>query len=31
LDVGEPRLPIVPPTDEEAKTIRSAMEKLGLL
>jgi 4-hydroxy-tetrahydrodipicolinate synthase len=31
LDVGDPRLPNVPPTDEEAKTIRSAMEKLGLL
>lgn len=31
LDVGEPRLPNVPPTDDEARTIRSAMEKLGLL
>ena len=31
LDVGEPRLPNVPPTDEEARTIRSAMEKQGLL
>lgn len=31
LDVGDPRLPNVPPTDEEARTIRSAMEKLGLL
>lgn len=31
LDVGEPRLPIVPPTAEEAKTIRSAMEKIGIL
>lgn len=31
LDVGEPRLPNVPPTDDEARTIRAAMEKLGLL
>lgn len=31
LDVGDPRLPNVPPTDEEAKTIRSAMEKIGIL
>jgi 4-hydroxy-tetrahydrodipicolinate synthase len=31
LDVGDPRLPNVPPTEEEANTIRSAMEKLGLL
>ncbi|MEA2517363.1 MAG: 4-hydroxy-tetrahydrodipicolinate synthase [Actinomycetota bacterium] len=31
LDVGDPRLPNVPPTEQEAKTIRSAMEKLGLL
>lgn len=31
LDVGDPRLPNVPPTEEEARTIRSAMEKLGLL
>lgn len=31
LDVGEPRLPNVPPTDDEARTIRSAMEKIGLL
>lgn len=31
LDVGDPRLPNVPPTDDEARTIRSAMEKLGLL
>ena len=31
LDVGDPRLPNVPPTDQEAKTIRGAMEKLGIL
>jgi 4-hydroxy-tetrahydrodipicolinate synthase len=31
LEVGDPRLPNVPPTDDEAKAIRSAMEKLGLL
>ena len=31
LDVGEPRLPNVPPTADEAKTIRSAMEKIGIL
>lgn len=31
LEVGEPRLPLVPPTDDEARTIRSAMEKIGLL
>lgn len=31
LDVGEPRLPLVPPTDDEALAIRSAMEKTGLL
>lgn len=31
LDAGEPRLPLVPPTDEEARTIRAAMEKSGLL
>jgi 4-hydroxy-tetrahydrodipicolinate synthase len=31
LDVGEPRLPNVPPTEEEVRTIRSAMEKIGLL
>ena len=31
LDVGDPRLPNVPPTEDEARTIRSAMEKLGLL
>ena len=31
IDVGEPRLPLVPPTEEEGRTIRSAMEKIGLL
>lgn len=31
LDAGEPRLPLVPPTDDEARTIRAAMEKIGLL
>jgi 4-hydroxy-tetrahydrodipicolinate synthase len=31
VQVGEPRLPLVPPTDDEARTIRSAMEKIGLL
>ena len=31
VEVGEPRLPNVPPTEEEARTIRSAMEKIGLL
>lgn len=31
LDVGDPRLPNVPPTPDEAKTIRSAMEKIGIL
>ena len=31
LDVGQPRLPLVPPTDQEAHAIRSAMEKTGLL
>ena len=31
LDVGEPRLPNVPPTAEEANAIRSAMEKIGIL
>lgn len=31
LDVGDPRLPLVPPTEAEAATIRSAMEKIGLL
>ena len=30
-DVGEPRLPLVPPTDDEMKKIRSAMESAGLL
>ena len=31
LDVGEPRLPLVPPTDAESKEIRSALEGAGLL
>lgn len=31
VDVGEPRLPLVSPTDNEARTIRGAMEKIGLL
>lgn len=31
VDVGEPRLPLVPPTEQEAKAIRGAMEKIGLL
>jgi 4-hydroxy-tetrahydrodipicolinate synthase len=31
VEVGEPRLPLVPPTDDEARTIRNAMEKMGLL
>lgn len=31
IHVGEPRLPLVPVTEEEADTIRSAMEKIGLL
>ncbi|MQB01237.1 MAG: 4-hydroxy-tetrahydrodipicolinate synthase [Actinobacteria bacterium] len=29
--VGEPRLPLVPPTDEESKTIRTTLERYGLL
>jgi 4-hydroxy-tetrahydrodipicolinate synthase len=29
--VGEPRLPLVPPTDEESRTIRSTLERYGLL
>ncbi len=29
--VGDPRLPLVPPTEDEGRTIRSAMEKTGLL
>lgn len=31
LDVGDPRLPLVPPTSEEASKIRSALEEAGLL
>ncbi|MEA2461222.1 MAG: 4-hydroxy-tetrahydrodipicolinate synthase [Actinomycetota bacterium] len=31
LEVGEPRLPLVPPTSEESATIRSALEAAGLL
>lgn len=31
LEVGEPRLPLVPATDEERNSIRSALEKHGLL
>jgi 4-hydroxy-tetrahydrodipicolinate synthase len=31
LDVGEPRLPLVPPTPEEAAAIRSALERIDLL
>lgn len=31
LDVGEPRLPMVPATAEETRTIRAALEKVGLL
>lgn len=31
LDVGEPRLPLVPPTDAETKEIRAALEGAGLL
>jgi 4-hydroxy-tetrahydrodipicolinate synthase len=31
LNVGEPRLPLVPPTEDEAKEIRSALEAAGLL
>nr|MBA2600516.1 4-hydroxy-tetrahydrodipicolinate synthase [Actinomycetota bacterium] len=31
LEVGEPRLPLVPATDEESNSIRSALEKHGLL
>ncbi|MGH2757817.1 MAG: 4-hydroxy-tetrahydrodipicolinate synthase [Actinomycetota bacterium] len=31
LDVGEPRLPMVPATPDEAKKIRSALEQVGLL
>ncbi len=31
LSVGEPRLPLVPPTDEEASAIRAALEGAGLI
>lgn len=31
VPVGEPRLPLVPPTDEESKAIRSILERYGLL
>lgn len=31
VDVGAPRLPLVPATDQEAATIRSALERAGLL
>ena len=31
LDVGEPRLPLVPPTEEEARAIEQALEAAGLL
>jgi 4-hydroxy-tetrahydrodipicolinate synthase len=31
LEVGEPRLPLVPATDEEAAAIRAALEGEGLL
>lgn len=31
LNVGEPRLPLVPPTDEESSAIRAALEGAGLL
>jgi dihydrodipicolinate synthase/N-acetylneuraminate lyase len=31
LDVGHPRLPLVPPTEEEAAAIRSTLEGAGLL
>ena len=31
LDVGEPRLPLVPPTPEQAAAIRSALEDVNLL
>jgi 4-hydroxy-tetrahydrodipicolinate synthase len=31
IDVGEPRLPLVPPTPEETAAIRSALEVAGLL
>lgn len=31
LDVGEPRLPLVPPTEDESATIRAALEDAGVL
>jgi 4-hydroxy-tetrahydrodipicolinate synthase len=31
LDVGAPRLPLVPPTEEQASAIRSALEDVNLL
>lgn len=31
IDVGEPRLPLVPPTDAERDAIRSALEDAGIL
>jgi 4-hydroxy-tetrahydrodipicolinate synthase len=31
IDVGEPRLPLVPPTEQESITIRAALEGAGVL
>jgi 4-hydroxy-tetrahydrodipicolinate synthase len=31
IEVGEPRLPLVPPTDEEKRAIRESLERAGLL
>jgi 4-hydroxy-tetrahydrodipicolinate synthase len=31
LEVGEPRLPLVPPTEDQSKKIREALEAAGLL
>lgn len=31
IDVGEPRLPLVPPTEDESRTIRAALENAGVL
>jgi 4-hydroxy-tetrahydrodipicolinate synthase len=31
IDVGEPRLPLVPPTPDESRKIRAALEAAGLL
>lgn len=31
IDVGEPRLPLVPPTEAESETIRAALEAAGVL